>query len=326
MIPFGETLKRHRFEVTRNPLEILQINVGKLCDLACLHCHVEAGPKRTEIMERKTAERLMNLLKKSSTIQTVDLTGGAPELNPNFRFLVSESRRLDREVIDRCNLTVLFVPGQEETPYFLKEHRVKIVASLPCYSKENVEKQRGRGVFDKSIRALKLLNELGYGKEETGLVLDLVYNPVGPFLTPSQESLEANYKKELSELFGIKFNRLYTITNMPIKRFLRQLEREGKFEEYMNLLVKSFNPQAALGVMCRSLVSVSWDGLIYDCDFNQMLQIPLGGKNRTIWEIESLEELQPEKIQFANHCYGCTAGAGSSCGGALTTVSKCVSA
>lgn len=317
MIPFEEMLKKNRLEIRRKPLEILQINVGKLCDLACLHCHVEAGPKRKEIMERNTAERLMELLKQSPTIQTVDLTGGAPELNPNFRFLVEESRRLGREVIDRCNLTVLFQKGQEETPYFLKEHRVQIVASLPCYSKENVEAQRGRGVFDKSIRALRLLNELGYGKEGTGLLLDLVYNPVGPFLPPPQSELEADYKKELNELFGIEFNHLLTITNMPIKRFLRQLEREGKFEEYMNLLMSSFNPQAAMGVMCRSLVSVSWDGLIYDCDFDQMLEIPLGGKRRTIWEIESFWDVRSEGIQFANHCYGCTAGAGSSCSGSL---------
>ncbi|MBI4374617.1 MAG: DUF3641 domain-containing protein, partial [Deltaproteobacteria bacterium] len=214
MIPFTETLKKNRLEITRKPLEILQINVGKLCDLACLHCHVEAGPKRTEIMERKTAERLMELLKKSPAIQTVDLTGGAPELNPNFHYLVEESRTLGREVIDRCNLTVLFQKGQEETPYFLKEHRVQIVASLPCYSRENVEAQRGRGVFDKSIRALRLLNELGYGKEGTGLLLDLVYNPVGPFLPPPQSELEDDYKKELKELFGIEFNHLLTITNM----------------------------------------------------------------------------------------------------------------
>ena len=317
MIPFEETLKQHRLEITRKPLEILQINVGKLCDLACLHCHVEAGPKRTEIMERRTAERLMELLKKSPTIQTVDLTGGAPELNPNFRYLVQETRTLGREVIDRCNLTVLFQKGQEETHYFLQQHRVQIVASLPCYSKENVEAQRGRGVFDKSIRALRLLNELGYGKEGAGLVLDLVYNPVGPFLPPPQAQLESDYKKELKELFGIEFNRLLTITNMPIKRFHDYLGRRGELDQYTDLLVNHFNQEAANRVMCRNLVSISWDGLIYDCDFNQMLEIPLGGKRRTIWEIESFEEIQSEGIAFANHCYGCTAGAGSSCSGSL---------
>lgn len=326
MTPFVKTLRNNKLEIRRKPLEILQINVGKLCDLACLHCHVEAGPKRIEIMERKTAERLMELLKRSPTIQTIDLTGGAPELNPNFRFLVAESRRLGREVIDRCNLTVLFVPGQEETSYFLKEHQVQIVASLPCYSKENVEAQRGRGVFDKSIRALRLLNELGYGKEGTGLLLDLVYNPVGPFLPPSQSELEADYKKELKELFEIEFNRLLTITNMPIKRFHDYLGRRGELNQYANLLETHFNQDAADRVMCRNLISVSWDGRIYDCDFNQMLEIPLGGKNRTIWEIESFEDLKSEGIQFANHCYGCTAGNGSSCSGALTTVRKSLSA
>ena len=259
----------------------------------------------------------MELLKKSPTIQTVDLTGGAPELNPNFRYLVQETRTLGREVIDRCNLTVLFQKGQEETHYFLQQHRVQIVASLPCYSKENVEAQRGRGVFDKSIRALRLLNELGYGKEGAGLVLDLVYNPVGPFLPPPQAQLESDYKKELKELFGIEFNRLLTITNMPIKRFHDYLGRRGELDQYTDLLVNHFNQEAANRVMCRNLVSISWDGLIYDCDFNQMLEIPLGGKRRTIWEIESFEEIQSEGIAFANHCYGCTAGAGSSCSGSL---------
>lgn len=317
MIPFEETLRNHRLEIARRPLEILQINVGKLCDLACLHCHVEAGPNRKEIMERRTAERLMELLKKSPAIRTVDLTGGAPELNSNFRYLVAESRRLGRDLIDRCNLTVLFEPGLEETALFLKGQKATIIASLPCYSKENVEAQRGRGVFDKSIQALKLLNKLGYGREGTGLVLDLVYNPVGPFLPPPQTGLETEYRRELKELFGVEFNRLYTLTNMPIKRFRNQLDREGRLEEYRRLLVENFNPDAALGVMCRNLVSVGWDGKIYDCDFNQMLEIPLSGKSRTIWEIESFEELA-SKIAFGDHCYGCTAGAGSSCGGALT--------
>ncbi|MBI2067115.1 MAG: arsenosugar biosynthesis radical SAM protein ArsS [Deltaproteobacteria bacterium] len=339
MTPFQDTLKRHRLSLTRQKTEILQINVGKLCDLACLHCHVEAGPKRKEIMERKTVERLMELLKKSPAVQTVDLTGGAPELNPNFRYLVEESSKIltsrkaalrgslhpalpvegatQAPVIDRCNLTVLFQKGQEETPYFLKEHRVQIVASLPCYSKENVEAQRGRGVFDKSIRALRFLNELGYGKEGTGLLLDLVYNPVGPFLPPPQSELEADYKKELKELFGIEFNHLLTITNMPIKRFHDYLERRGELDQYADLLATHFNQEAVGRVMCRNLVSIGWDGKIYDCDFNQMLEIPLGGKRRTIWEIESLDELVSESIAFANHCYGCTAGAGSSCSGSL---------
>lgn len=304
-------------ELSRKPVEILQINVGKFCNQACSHCHVEAGPKRTETMERKTAERLVELLDGSSTLHTVDITGGAPELNPYFRYLVQRVSRRNKTVIDRCNLTVLFEKGQEDMAQFLREYRVKIVASLPCYSKENVDKQRGNGVFEKSIKALQILNELGYGREGTGLELDLVYNPVGAFLPPSQEKLEADYKKELKELFGIEFNRLYTITNMPIKRFLDFLNRTGQFEEYMTLLANNFNPQAAFGVMCRNLVSVGWDGKIYDCDFNQMLEIPLGGKRQTIWEIQSFDELASAKIAFADHCYGCTAGAGSSCGGTL---------
>lgn len=318
LIPFQERLRREGLNLLRLPLEVLQINVGKLCDIACLHCHVEAGPNRKEVMERKTAERLMELLKKSPTVQTVDLTGGAPELNPNFRYLVDESIKLGREVIDRCNLTVFFVKGQGETPYFLKEHRVRIIASLPCYTKENVDRQRGKGVFDKSIRGLKLLNGLGYGRKGTDLELDLVYNPLGAFLPPFQIQLEADYKRELKELFGIEFNRLFAITNMPIKRFLHQLEREGKWAEYMGLLAKSFNPAAAAGVMCRNLISIGWDGQIYDCDFNQMLEIPIGGKRRTIWDVETFEGLKSEEIAFGDHCYGCTAGAGSSCGGAIT--------
>lgn len=314
---FRQTLRDNGLSITRNPMEILQINVGKLCDLSCVHCHVEAGPKRTEIMERKTVERIIELLQNSEGIKTVDLTGGAPELNPHFRYLVQTSRALDKEVIDRCNLTILFRKGQEETARFLRENRVHVIASLPCYSKENVESQRGHGVFDKSIEGLRLLNNLGYGKEGSDLKLDLIYNPLGAFLPPPQARLEAEYKKELKELFGIEFNRLFTITNMPIKRFYDLLERQGKLQSYMELLVENFNPHAALGVMCRNLVSISWDGRIYDCDFNQMLEIPLGEKKRSIWDIASFEELSKEGVHFANHCYGCTAGAGSSCSGAL---------
>ncbi len=314
---FENKLAEHRIDVTRKPLEILQVNVGKLCNQACHHCHVEAGPKRTEIMEKKTVDRLIKLLDQSSTIHTVDITGGAPELNPHFRYLVQEVRKRNKEVIDRCNLTVFFEKGQEETACFLSAHQVKVVASLPCYSKQNVDAQRGSGVFDKSIRALRLLNELGYGKNDSGLELDLMFNPLGAFLPPSQEKLELDYKKELRELFGIEFNHLFTITNMPIKRFLDQLVRENKYEEYMTLLVNSFNATTASSVMCRNLISIGWDGKIYDCDFNQMLEIPVGRKHRTIWDIETLDQINESPIAFANHCYGCTAGAGSSCGGKL---------
>ena len=315
--PFAKTLNDQGLKVDRTPVEILQVNIGRLCNQACHHCHVEAGPKRTENMDGKTVGRVIELLEQSKTIHTIDVTGGAPELNPHFRRLVEAAKQNDKEVIDRCNLTVLFEPGQEETALFLKKHGVRIIASLPCYSKENVEKQRGRGAFDRSIEALKLLNNLGYGEKESGLVLDLVYNPTGPFLPPSQEKLQADYKSELKDLFGIEFNHLFTITNMPIKRFLHDLERLGKLNEYMELLANSFNPGAALGVMCRNLVSVSWNGEIFDCDFNQMLELPLGAGRMNLWGISSFDELNGKSITFANHCYACTAGAGSSCGGAL---------
>lgn len=317
MKAFSESLSTCRLKLDRTPVEILQINIGRLCNLACHHCHVDAGPKRTENMESATVDKVIELLERSKTIHTVDLTGGAPELNPHFRRLIIAVRQLKKKIIDRCNLTVLYEPGQEETAYFLKENGVHIVASLPCYSKKNVEQQRGHGVFDKSIEALRLFNKLGYGKEDSNLRLDLVYNPTGPFLPPSQEKLQQDYKTELKELFDIEFNELFTITNMPIKRFLKDLERSGKLSEYMELLANSFNPTAAKGIMCRSLVSVGWNGEIFDCDFNQMLELPLGAGRKTLWDLNSFDELENNPITFANHCYACTAGAGSSCGGAL---------
>jgi radical SAM/Cys-rich protein len=315
---FAESLRTHGLNLGRTPLEILQINVGKRCNQACHHCHVDAGPKRSEMMNERTAARLIQLMQDSPRVHTVDITGGAPELNPNFRGLVLAARALGKKVIDRCNLTVLFEPGQEDTAEFLAQHGVAIVASLPCYSKANVEKQRGLNVFEPSIAALQKLNALGYGHAVSGLELDLVYNPVGAFLPPPQAALEVDYRRELGAHFSIVFNRLYTITNMPISRFLHALERDGQYDAYMQKLLDAFNPQAALGVMCRNLVSVSWDGDLYDCDFNQMLELPLGGRRRTIWDIERLADLEREPIAFAAHCYGCTAGAGSSCGGALT--------
>lgn len=318
MPSFAQTLRVHGLSLPRTRLEILQVNVGKLCDLACHHCHVEAGPKRTEIMQAGTVERILELLADAPGVHTVDLTGGAPEMNPHFRMLVRAARALGKNVIDRCNLTILFRPGQEDTAEFLAEQGVKVVASLPCYSKANVEKQRGRHVFDPSIRALQKLNALGYGHQGSGLELDLVYNPVGASLPPPQEKLEADYRRELSEHFDIVFNRLFTITNMPIKRFLHLLDREGRYEKYMQILLDAFNPQAATHVMCRNLLSVSWDGQVYDCDFNQALELPLGNRRRTLWDIGSLAEVEHGSIAFADHCYGCTAGAGSSCGGALT--------
>lgn len=304
-------------KITRTPVRTLQVNVGKRCNMACHHCHVEAGPKRTEIMPREVAARVVELIEANPGIETIDLTGGAPELNPSFRWLVAEARRLGREVIDRCNLTIFFEPGTDGLANFLAAEQVHVIASLPCYQAENVEKQRGGGAFDKSIEALKKLNALGYGRGASPLQLDLVYNPVGASLPPAQERLEAKYKEELGRLFGIEFNRLLTITNMPIKRFAHLLERTGQYEAYMDLLVNHFNPRTVPGVMCRSLLSVGWDGRLYDCDFNQMLEIEVGAGARTIWDLRSLDELVGCEVVTGIHCFGCTAGAGSSCRGRL---------
>jgi len=306
--------------LTRAPVTTLQINVGKRCNQACHHCHVEAGPKRPEMMSAETAERVLELLAASPEIKTVDITGGAPELNPNFRTLVRRSRARGVRVIDRCNLTVLFEPGQGDLAQFLASEGVAVTASLPCYTAENVESQRGLGVFDKSIEALAELNRLGYGELGSGLELDLVYNPVGAFLPPPQAKLEADYKRELGDRFGLRFNRLLTITNMPISRFAHMLEREGRHEAYMSTLVNHFNPATVDGLMCRHLVSVGYDGALYDCDFNQMLEIEIGGLEpgrNTIADIESFADLAGAPIATDSHCFGCTAGAGSSCGGAL---------
>lgn len=313
---FLEILRDRELDLSRRQVSTLQINLGKLCNQACLHCHVDAGPKRSEIMQAKTADRIIQLLRASSSIEVVDITGGAPELCPEFKRLVIESRQLGHRVIDRCNLTIFFEEGYGWVPGFLAEQAVSVVASLPCYTLENVERQRGRGSFQKSIDALRWLNELGYGKDDSTLQLDLVYNPLGPFLPGSQKKLESDYKIRLSEDFGISFNRLFTITNMPISRFLHDLERQGRFEEYMQLLRQNFNPEAASNVMCRDLVSVGWQGELYDCDFNQMLEMPLEGSNKNIWQLSSFDELQNQGILFAEHCFGCTAGAGSSCSGA----------
>ena len=315
---FTQILRDHGLgELVRGRVKTLQVNVGKLCNMACHHCHVEAGPKRTEIMPRRVAERVVELLERNPGVQVVDLTGGAPEMNPHFRWLVTEARRLRRQVIDRCNLTVLFEPGMDDLAGFMAAHEVQIAASLPCYQAENVEKQRGRGAFDKSIEALKRLNELGYGRPGSVLKLDLVYNPGGAFLPPPQSQLEAKYKEELSRLFGIEFHQLLTITNMPIKRFAHFLERTGQHEAYMGLLANHFNPHTVPELMCRSLVSVGWDGRLFDCDFNQMLEMPLRAGARTLWDINSLDDLVGSRVAVGSHCFGCTAGAGSSCSGAL---------
>ncbi len=315
---FEGALRDHRlWPLVRGKVKTLQVNVGKLCNMACHHCHVEAGPKRTEIMPRWVAERVVELLERNPSVEVVDLTGGAPEMNPSFRFLVREARRLRRQVIDRCNLTVLFEPGPDDLAEFMAANDVHIVASLPCYRVENVDKQRGRGAFDKSIEALRKLNTLGYGRPGSNLKLDLVYNPVGAFLPPEQATLRAKYKEELACLFGIEFDQLLTITNMPIKRFASALERTGQQEAYMSLLVNHFNPRTVPELMCRSLVSVGWDGRLFDCDFNQMLDLPLGAGARTVWQLDRLDGLVGSLIAVGSHCFGCTAGAGSSCSGAL---------
>lgn len=317
MTAFASKLSEHNIDLKRTGVETLQINLGKLCNQACHHCHVEAGPLRTEIMQEATIDRLIELMKKTPSLKTIDLTGGAPEMNPHFKKLVTAARTLGLEVIDRCNLTIFFEENFQEIPQFLKEQRVHVVASLPCYTKDNVDKQRGRGVFDKSIQGLKKLNDLGFGIEGTGLILDLVYNPGGAFLPGDQLKLEADYKRELKQFFNLDFNHLYTITNMPIKRFLDDLHRQGKFESYMTLLVNNFNLKAVNTVMCKELISIGWDGKVYDCDFNQMLEMPAPSR-KTIWDVQNLDQFSDHPIALADHCYGCTAGAGSSCGGALT--------
>ena len=317
---FSHTLSQHERTLTRRALTTLQINVGKLCNQTCRHCHVEAGPRRKEIMTAATAGRVVELMDADGAeqLQTVDITGGAPELNPQFRMLAAAARCRGLRTIDRCNLTVLLQPGQEDTARFLASQGIEVVASMPCYSRENVEKQRGDGVFGQSIRALRLLNELGYGRDGSDLILNLVYNPVGPFLPPDQEELEADYHERLMEDFGVRFNGLFTITNMPIKRFLYDLKHSGEVEDYMTTLVNGFNLQNLESVMCVDLISIGWDGQIYDCDFNQMLEIGAANKTQTIWDITSLSALASGAIATADHCYGCTAGAGSSCGGQLS--------
>jgi radical SAM/Cys-rich protein len=305
------------FPLRATGMTVFQINVGKLCNQTCRHCHVDAGPDRTESMTRETAEQCIQALAKTN-IPTVDITGGAPELNPNFRWLVEQARTLDRHVMDRCNLSVLLLPSQADLAEFLAEYRVEVVASLPYYRANQTDAQRGAGVFEKSIEALQQLNRLGYGRSGSGLSLNLVYNPVGAFLPPKQEAIEAQFRKELRSHHGIEFNRLYTITNMPISRFLEFLVESGNYEGYMERLANAFNPAAAAGVMCRYTLSVGWDGTLYDCDFNQMLDLPVDhGAPSHIRDFD-LPQLHRRRITTRNHCYGCTAGSGSSCGGAVT--------
>ncbi|GAB6067358.1 arsenosugar biosynthesis radical SAM protein ArsS [Methylothermus subterraneus] len=300
--------------VTRARLETLQVNLGYRCNQACTHCHVAAGPRRTEAMDRDTVEEVLDFLARAE-IKVLDLTGGAPEMNPHFRYLVSSARRLGVHVIDRCNLTILEEPGYEDLAEFLAAQQVEITASLPCYLEENVDKQRGRGVFQKSIAALKRLNRLGYG-QGLGLTLNLVFNPQGPVLPPPQSQLEAAYKVHLKERYGIEFDRLYTLTNLPIQRFARVLRREGRLKEYVALLRAHFDPGNLKGLMCRTSLSVDFQGYVYDCDFNQMLKLPLRGAKHRLRELDP-KALPGAPVAVAEHCYACAAGQGSSCTGAL---------
>ncbi|MEE3327050.1 MAG: arsenosugar biosynthesis radical SAM (seleno)protein ArsS [Myxococcota bacterium] len=305
-------------DLRRGRVKTLQVKIGKRCNLAGHHCHVESGPLRTEKLSLAGCRRVLELLALNPDVETLDLTGGAPELHEGFRDLVRGARELGRRVIDRCNLTVLFEPGQEDTAEFLAECRVEVVASLPCYTPENVEDQRGRNVFDRSIKALQRLNALGYGQGDDERTLNLVYNPGGAFLPPEQDVLEAEFRERLGVEHGIIFDRLLTLTNMPIKRFAHSLERDGEYDEYMSLLVNHFNPDTLPDLMCRSLVSVDHRGHLFDCDFNQACELPVPGTARDIWQIDDLSQLQGEPIRVGTHCFGCTAGSGSSCGGALS--------
>jgi radical SAM/Cys-rich protein len=322
----GRLLKKNRFsnrlaaeglELRRGSSEILQVNVGKLCNLTCIHCHVNAGPKRKEIISRETIDRIIGWLAKTD-IPIVDLTGGAPEMIPDFRYFIEQVKELQRSrhVIDRCNLTILLEPGYQDLAAFLARNKVEIIASLPCYSPENVNAQRGEGVFEGSIAALQLLNSLGYGIDPA-LPLHLVYNPVGAFLAPSQTELETDYKRELKQHFGIVFNSLYALTNLPIGRFASYLRHNNKLDEYMELLIQAFNPATIDGVMCRNNISVGWRGEVYDCDFNQQLGMQWNnGAPIFLWDVDP-HNIENRQIMTGNHCFGCTAGAGSSCGGAI---------
>ncbi|MCK4743231.1 MAG: arsenosugar biosynthesis radical SAM protein ArsS [Sulfuriflexus sp.] len=318
MLPTYPLLKESNFPILqRGQLTTLQVNLGYRCNQQCLHCHVNAGPKRTEEMDAKGIHTVLTFLKEKS-IQVLDLTGGAPELNPHFRSLVEQARALGVKVIDRCNLTILEEQGQEGLATFLATNKVEVVASLPCYMKENVEQQRGKGVFEPSLAGLRQLNKLGYGQQGSELKLNLVYNPQDASLPPAQQQLEIDYKHHLATEYEIHFNNLFTLANMPIQRFGSMLISKGQFDEYMNLLKSAYQAENIASVMCRSMLSVDWQGFVYDCDFNQMLDMPLIHKNNKTHLSDLMEvEFVGQPIAIADHCYGCTAGQGSSCGGAL---------
>jgi radical SAM/Cys-rich protein len=318
LTPFQQQLEQSNlYPLKPTQIEIFQVNIGKMCNQTCRHCHVDAGPDRKEIMSLKIMQQCLGVLKSNPQLKTVDITGGAPEMNPNFRWFVEELSKLNRHIIVRCNLTIILANKKYfDLPQFYKQHKIEVVSSLPFYTQDRTDRQRGNGVFSESIKALQMLNEVGYGKEETGLQLNLVYNPAGAFLPPSQQSLEKEYKQALKEKFGIEFNNLYVITNMPISRYLDYLLTSGNYESYMEKLVNTFNPVAAANVMCRNTISVGWDGYLYDCDFNQMLELHVQCKNKHISEF-NIDMLNKREIIIGQHCYGCAAGSGSSCGGSV---------
>ena len=319
LVPFQQKLEEaNLFPLKPTEVEIFQVNVGKMCNQVCKHCHVDAGPDRKEIMTRETMQQCLDALIDNTSLKTVDLTGGAPEMNPDFRWFVEEITKLQRHVIVRCNLTIILANKKyHDLPEFFAHYGVEVVSSLPFYTQDRTDRQRGDGVFEDSIKALQMLNEVGYGIEGSGLILNLVYNPAGAFLPPAQDVLEKEFKDALMKDFGIQFNSLFAITNLPISRYLDYLLQSGNYEKYMEKLVNAFNPVAASNVMCRNTISIGWDGFLYDCDFNQMLDLKVATSAKHISAFNR-DELNKRPIIIGQHCYGCTAGAGSSCGGAVS--------
>ncbi len=318
LVPFQQKLEETGlYPLKPTGVQIFQVNVGKMCNQVCKHCHVDAGPDRKEIMTTETMHQCLDALQRNPSLQTVDLTGGAPEMNPQFRWFVQEIKKLNRHVIVRCNLTIILANKKYHSlPQFYKQHNIEVVSSLPFYTQDRTDRQRGDGVFEDSITALQMLNEVGYGKEGTGLTLNLVYNPAGAFLPPAQEALQKEFKDALQKKHGIQFNNLFAITNLPISRYLDYLLQSGNYEMYMEKLVDAYNPVAAANVMCRNTISISWDGFLYDCDFNQMLNLKVDSSVKHISQFET-ETLNGRNIVVNQHCFGCTAGSGSSCGGAV---------
>jgi radical SAM/Cys-rich protein len=321
LVPFQQNLEESDlYPLMATGVEVFQVNVGKMCNQVCVHCHVDAGPDRKEIMTKETMQECLVAIKNNPSLKTVDITGGAPEMNPDFRWFVEEIKKLTGHVIVRCNLTIILANKKyNDLPEFFKQHNIEVVSSLPFYKKDRTDRQRGAGVFDDSVKALQMLNEAGYGKPGSGLVLNLVYNPAGAFLPPSQEALEKEYRQELMKHYGVVFNNLYAITNLPINRYLDYLLISGNYEKYMEKLVNAYNPVAAAHVMCRSTISIGWDGYLYDCDFNQMLDLKINSNQKHVSQFD-LGKLNTREIIVNQHCYGCTAGAGSSCGGVVAAV------